>query len=531
MFAMEQPIHFDDREAIVFYGDSITEQNLYTAFLETFLLSRFPGKKLLFYNFGWGGDTAPGGAARFERDVAPVVPTVVFVNFGMNDGGYVRPDNAIYARYIDGQKRLAALIKRSGAREILLTTSPVDYDFHPHYNETLARFAEGIIALGRELDLPVADIFHPMSEFQRQVKGKNPRFTMIPDGVHPDPVGHLVMAYCILKRLDVPRSLGEIEISDGKVKATGALKLTGSGPEFELELPFIPFYVPPEARKALEIVPFQEEFNLFRLRVKDWPQDVRCLLTIDGKEAATFSSEALASGVDLALLDEAGWAAQGRALWQMAQYRWKKHFEAWREMKLGSDAFLKGLGAFEALQRAQAEFVRELGLAMAELARPRTYRVCLAETNELELWGLELSPLYPFDNDFSRKRPPELTPETIAWKPAKFEARTIDLSRFFGGPTNCVVYGKAVLEADRDCQVHLVLGSDDGIEVFVNGRSVLARNVMRPLKLGDDEVTVDLSRGRNTLMFKVTQGVGGYAVAVKARVSGRAKVKQLGPGA
>jgi len=525
-------IPIGDAETIAFYGDSITEQNLYTAYVETYLLSRLPGKRLLFYNFGWGGDTAPGGRARFERDVAPVSPTTVFVNFGMNDGGYVLPDRTIHERYVKGQRDLAAAIRRCGAREVLLTTSPVDYDIQPVYNETLSRFADAVIALGEELGLPVVDIFHPMSESQRRAKAREPRFTMIPDGVHPDPVGHLVMAYCILRRLDVPGSLGEIEISRGKASARGALRLDGFGSadsriEFDLALPFIPFYVPPEARKALELVPFQDELNLFRLKIADWDPSVRCQLTIDGKEAATFTAEALARGVDLALVDGAGWAAQGRALWQMAQYRWRKHFEAWREMALGTDGFLKGLGSFAALQKAQAEFVRELGPAMAELVRPRTYRVCLAETNVLDLWGLELSPLYPFDNDFASRRPPELNAEAVAWKAVRFENHVMDLAKLLGNPTNCVVYGRAFLEAESDCKLHLTLGSDDGIEVFVNGRSILARNVMRPLNLGDDEAMAELSRGRNTLLFKVTQGVGGYALAVKARVYGRARVRQL----
>ena len=81
-------VHLRDRETIVFFGDSITEQNLYTAYLETFILSRFPGKDLAVLNMGWSGDTASGGNKRFARDVSPVQPSLDFVNFGMNDGGY-----------------------------------------------------------------------------------------------------------------------------------------------------------------------------------------------------------------------------------------------------------------------------------------------------------------------------------------------------------------------------------------------------------------------------------------------------------
>ena len=70
------PVRLGEQETIVFYGDSITEQNLYSAYLETFLLSRFPQKKLASFNFGWGGDTASGGDKRFARDVSGVKPSL-----------------------------------------------------------------------------------------------------------------------------------------------------------------------------------------------------------------------------------------------------------------------------------------------------------------------------------------------------------------------------------------------------------------------------------------------------------------------
>src|SRR5579871_6560398 len=49
-------IHDGDR--VVFLGDSITEQKLYTTYIEAYALTRFPREKLTFRNVGWGGDTA-----------------------------------------------------------------------------------------------------------------------------------------------------------------------------------------------------------------------------------------------------------------------------------------------------------------------------------------------------------------------------------------------------------------------------------------------------------------------------------------
>src|SRR3954462_1441686 len=49
-------IHDGDR--VVFLGDSITEQRLYTTYIEGYTLARHPDWKLIFRNVGRGGDTA-----------------------------------------------------------------------------------------------------------------------------------------------------------------------------------------------------------------------------------------------------------------------------------------------------------------------------------------------------------------------------------------------------------------------------------------------------------------------------------------
>ena len=50
-----------DGDRVVFYGDSITDQRLYTTFVETFVVTRFPNQKITFVHSGWGGDRVGGG--------------------------------------------------------------------------------------------------------------------------------------------------------------------------------------------------------------------------------------------------------------------------------------------------------------------------------------------------------------------------------------------------------------------------------------------------------------------------------------
>src|SRR5471030_3126896 len=79
---------FKDGDVIVMIGDSITEQHLYSNYVEMWTVTRFPKWKLTFRNVGIGGDTSGGGNGRFARDVLLYQPTAMTVDFGMNDGRY-----------------------------------------------------------------------------------------------------------------------------------------------------------------------------------------------------------------------------------------------------------------------------------------------------------------------------------------------------------------------------------------------------------------------------------------------------------
>src|SRR5690348_7655635 len=61
-------------DRVIFYGDSITEPRLYTSFVESYVVTRFPHDHFEFRNSAWGGDRADGGRGgpidvRLKRDV------------------------------------------------------------------------------------------------------------------------------------------------------------------------------------------------------------------------------------------------------------------------------------------------------------------------------------------------------------------------------------------------------------------------------------------------------------------------------
>ncbi len=104
----EKGFFLKNGDRVVFYGDSITDQRLYTSFVETYVLTRFPTMDVTFVHSGWGGDTVAGGKTsgsidnRLERDVFVYKPTVMTVMLGMNDGRYRPFDQQLFDAYRTG---------------------------------------------------------------------------------------------------------------------------------------------------------------------------------------------------------------------------------------------------------------------------------------------------------------------------------------------------------------------------------------------------------------------------------------------
>src|SRR6266567_2546261 len=105
-----------DGDTVVFYGDSITDQRLYTTFAETFVLTRFPHLNVSFVHSGWGGDRVSGGGGgpidlRLERDVFVYKPTVMTIMLGMNDGRYRAFDQQTFDTFATGFKHIVQSVQ------------------------------------------------------------------------------------------------------------------------------------------------------------------------------------------------------------------------------------------------------------------------------------------------------------------------------------------------------------------------------------------------------------------------------------
>jgi hypothetical protein len=80
-----------------------------------------------------------------------------------------------------------------------------------------------------------------------------------------------------------------------------------------------------------------------------------------------------------------------------------------------------------------------------------------------------------------------------------------------------VAYLKTTISSDEAQDALLEFGSDDGLKVWLNGKIVHSNNVVRPCVPGQDKVKIKLAKGENTLLIKLTQGGGEWAISSRIR--------------
>ncbi len=85
----------------------------------------------------------------------------------------------------------------------------------------------------------------------------------------------------------------------------------------------------------------------------------------------------------------------------------------------------------------------------------------------------------------------------------------------FGVRERCVVYAAFFVQSPSPQMVRLLVGSDDGIAVWCNGKRTHFADVVRGLVVDNDTVPVDLVKGWNTLLLKVANAEGGFGASAR----------------
>ncbi len=295
-------------------GDSITEQKLYSKYMEAYLLACTGRQDITVFQFGWSGERAGGFAARLKNDLSGFQPTVATTCYGMNDGQYTAYTDAIGAEYEKNMRLVLAGLKEVGVKHMAVgSPGAVDTKFFKAfepaiYNDNLAHLRDIAKKLAGEQGQSFANVHDTMIDAMAKAKtalGQDYDVCGV-DGVHPGPNGHLLMAQAFLKGLGLDGNIGQITLDlGGKAEATaGHVIKSGDKGSVTVESTTWPFCfdADPKAsastRSILPFCSFNQDLNRYLLVVKGLAKD-KAKVTWGG-ESHEFSKADLEKGINLA---------------------------------------------------------------------------------------------------------------------------------------------------------------------------------------------------------------------------------------
>ena len=316
--APPEKIELEDGDTMVFLGDSITHQCLYTQYVEDYFYTRYPGKRIHFHNAGVGGDRAIDALVRFDRDVALLKPKYVTILLVMNDGRYTKFEQEIFETYEKDMTTLLERLSDIGAQAVPMTPTMFDSRAarmrgknasrevrNTYYNGVLAYYGSWLREQAQQQGLGFVDMYSPLNSLTIQARKKEPNFTMIADAVHPGAAGQAVMAFAVLNDMHLNRSVSAITATKSKAgwKVTGANGEVsnvkdGGDLEFQFLANSLPWVLPEEAALGYKLTRAGHKMSNERLRIIGL-EPGRYELKIDGEAVGVYSHTQLQFKIEL----------------------------------------------------------------------------------------------------------------------------------------------------------------------------------------------------------------------------------------
>jgi lysophospholipase L1-like esterase len=244
--AQKEPLLANKR--VLWLGDSITNMGDYVTFVEYELEKQYPDDRFDIVSIGLASENTscltekahpfprPCVHERLQRALSMVKPDLVVACYGMNDGIYHPQSAERMHAFENGIEKLIAAVHAAGAQMVLLTPPPFDplpvkklsskdaADFsylapYDHYDSVLADYARWEMHLPKS-EATVIDLHTPMDAYLKKQRKTASDFTFAKnDGIHPDALGHLLMAQLVLKGLGTPVAGGSLQAELTKIQA------------------------------------------------------------------------------------------------------------------------------------------------------------------------------------------------------------------------------------------------------------------------------------------------------------------------
>lgn len=414
-------IELEDGDSLVFFGDSITHQCLYTQYLEDYFYTRYPDRRIHFHNAGVSGDKCDDALIRFEEDVTPYQPKYVTVLLGMNDGAYRPFDQKKFDSYERGLAEVVEKIQAIDATPILMT--PTMYDARAarmandgsenptfrYYNSVLAYYGALLREISYRRGLGFVDMYSPLNNITLNQRKKNPQFTLIKDSVHPDAAGQVVMATAFLESLHSQALVSSIhvQIGEGSVPKITAhngeaqeAKRVADGVTFSFLAKALPWVLPEEARLGFELSQAGQRFSREQVRVTGLPPgDYQ--MSIDGQEVGIYPHLDLAHGIELQANPKTPQYQQSLGVAMINKERNEKAYKRIRDLwwtKKLMRVTAEKVAAEPANQKAKADLEqlesqhKDIGSQLDELlAKAKEYEASIYQANQPKLCHYQIS--------------------------------------------------------------------------------------------------------------------------------------------
>jgi lysophospholipase L1-like esterase len=401
-----EKIELNDGDTLVFLGDSITHQCLYTQYVEDYFYTRYPQKKIRFHNAGVGGDRAADALARFDQDVAAFKPKYVTVLLGMNDGSYGQWTPEMFATYEKDMTALIERIRSIGAVPVLMTPTmydtraallkpsakrPADHPVNKYYNASLAYLGAWVREQAINQGLGFVDMYNPLNNLTIAQRKADPDFTFIADAVHPAADGQFIMAYSILEQMHRNSAASMLNgVHDGKQWKITAAKdakisqVAGSaeGLSFTHQAASLPWIVPADAATGYRLTAAGHRLSNQTFRMgglaPGWYE-----LKIDGRTIGTYSHTQLAIKIELQGNDKTPEHQQALAVAMLNKERNEQAMwplrNVWRDLKVkrragNAEELAKFMTDFDAKVEALKQSVADYDRKIYAMNQPQAHR-------------------------------------------------------------------------------------------------------------------------------------------------------------
>lgn len=202
---------------LLFIGDSITYAGHFIAYVEAHFRILYPNLGTEFINLGLPSETASGLSEakhargqfprpsihdRLSKTLSLIEPDLIISCYGMNDGIFLPFDEDRFKKFKQGIQWVCSTAHEYNTNLLHITPPAYFNEQNREYERVVELHANWLLEKSAKDDWMVLDIFHPLKTRQKQSKFSNINASLYGDGIHPNLLGHKLIASELLGFLD-----------------------------------------------------------------------------------------------------------------------------------------------------------------------------------------------------------------------------------------------------------------------------------------------------------------------------------------